>query len=362
MKTQRTFISFITLLAVLGLFLSPFSAFSQTAAEERTQLEQELQKLETEINAIEGDITKTQKEKKTLENSVYILKSKIYKLDLEIQKSGKLVQDLKFQISDTEASIGQTLSSVETKKAQLSEILRKIAQEDVKTFPEMVLSGSTLSGFFSNVLALELLNQKNKELLANLTELQSYLAVQKGSLESEKQEEEHYQRIQALQKKESQSTQKQTEQLLQVTKGKESEYQKILEDRKKEAAQIRNRLFELIGVPQAPTFGEALAIANSVSAETGVRPALLLAVLTQESSLGKNVGQCYLTNTETGAGVRTNGVAVKNVMKPTRDVQPFIQITQGLGKDFTKTAVSCPIPSVGGYGGAMGPAQFIPST
>jgi len=87
-----------------------------------------------------------------------------------------------------------------------------------------------------------------------------------------------------------------------------------------------------------------------------------LAVLTQESNLGKNVGQCYLTNVNTGAGVSVRGTAFPNVMKPSRDVQPFLKITQDLGRDFAQTAVSCPIPSVGGYGGAMGPAQFIPST
>jgi membrane-bound lytic murein transglycosylase B len=47
-------------------------------------------------------------------------------------------------------------------------------------------------------------------------------------------------------------------------------------------------------------------------------------------------------------------------MKPTRDVQPFLDITAALGRDPYKTVVSCP-QSIG-YGGAMGPAQFIPST
>jgi hypothetical protein len=81
----------------------------------------------------------------------------------------------------------------------------------------------------------------------------------------------------------------------------------------------------------------------------------------QESALGKNVGSCYLTDPSTGAGVSVkSGNSFPNVMKPSRDVRPFIEITKSLGLDYLKTLVSCP-QSVG-WGGAMGPAQFIPST
>jgi membrane-bound lytic murein transglycosylase B len=48
-------------------------------------------------------------------------------------------------------------------------------------------------------------------------------------------------------------------------------------------------------------------------------------------------------------------------MKPGRDTVPFQTITAALGRDPSKTLVSCPIGG-SGYGGAMGPAQFIPST
>ena len=49
-------------------------------------------------------------------------------------------------------------------------------------------------------------------------------------------------------------------------------------------------------------------------------------------------------------------------MNPTRDVPPFLELGLELGFDPHRQVVSCPIASAGGWGGAMGPAQFIPST
>jgi membrane-bound lytic murein transglycosylase B len=116
-----------------------------------------------------------------------------------------------------------------------------------------------------------------------------------------------------------------------------------------------------MGVAKAPTFGEAYEIAKYVSEITGVRPAFLLAVLYQESRIGQNVGQCYLKNTTTGEGIKVDtGQKFLKVMNPVRDVPPFLQITKELVRDPFGTVVSCPMSF--GWGGAMGPAQFLPST
>lgn len=348
---------------LLAAFLLPsIFVYALTPTEEREQLEAELQVLEEEIEAIEGDITKTQAEKKTLQNEIAILKSKIRKLNLQITRSNKLIVDLRGQITDTTFSIGKTQEDIEAKKQQLSELLQRLYQEDQRSIVEIVLTGPTLSDFFNNLAALQSLQDRNKELLESTIDLSLYLEGQKGKLEIEKSGEENFVRIQILQKQESQYLTNQNQQLLDVTKGRESEYQKLLADRQQQANEIRSRIFELIGVPKAPTFGEAVQIAETVTSLTNVRAPFLLAVLTQESNIGKNVGQCYLKDTQTGDGETVNGTFVRRVMKPTRDVKPFLQITQELGRDPFNTAVSCPIPSVGGYGGAMGPAQFIPST
>jgi len=310
---------------------------------------------------IEKDVTKTEQEKKTLQNQIYILKNKIKNLDYQIYQSNLAIKDLGFQIEDTGSSIEKISLKIKDSRYQLANILQCIYEEDQKSLIEILLSEKELSDFFEDLTALEILNSKNQELLDNIKSLKSSLESEKELLSQEKEDTERLLKIQTLQKEEQQETKEEQEYFLKLT---EAEYQKYLkekEETEKRAAEIRARIFELIGVPEAPTFGEALDIAKHVEKITGVRPALLLAVMTQESNIGKNVGQCYLKNPSTGEGVVAfNGKEVSRVMKPSRDVNPFLEITQELGRDPYNTLVSCPMSY--GWGGAMGPAQFIPST
>jgi membrane-bound lytic murein transglycosylase B len=157
-----------------------------------------------------------------------------------------------------------------------------------------------------------------------------------------------------------QSNQSQKQQLLSITKNQTKQYQQVLADRQKKAAQIRAALFALRDSGEIP-FGKALDYANTVSAKTGIRPAFLLAVFQQESNFGSNQGSCLLKNELTGAGIGSRtGTVFSHVMNPTRDVPPFLKITAQAGRDPLNTLISC--PQEVGWGGAMGAAQFIPST
>jgi len=362
-KYQKILLS----LLVLVLVLPNFQGLAQTSTEEREALEQELRELEEQIAALDENVQATEKEKKTLENQIYILRNKIKKLDLQIYQSNVMIEDLGLQIKDTEGSIEETSLKIKDSRSHLAKILQLIYEADQKSLIEILLSEEELSDFFDDLMALESLNSKSQELLENIENLKVHLEEEKESLDTEKQDLENLVVIQTLQRKESASTKKEKDWLLKLT---EEEYQKQLKEKtdvEERAAQIRARIFELIGIPEAPTFGEALDVAKYVENITGVRPALLLAVMTQESNIGKNVGQCYLKNPSTGEGVVVfNGKKVKRVMKPMGlagrkgDVSDFLKITKELGRDPYNTPVSCPMSY--GWGGAMGPAQFIPST
>ncbi|MBZ9572774.1 hypothetical protein KJA17_01075 [Patescibacteria group bacterium] len=357
----------LVVVLVLVVILPNFRGFAQTPTEEREALEAELRELEEQIAQYEEDITKTQQEKRTLQNEIYILRKKIEKLDYQIYRNNLIIKDLNFQIGDTQTSIDKTNLKIAEVKENLANILQLRYEEDQRTLLEIFLAEQTLSDFFDNLMALEALNLNTQELLADIKGLKSSLESQKDIMVEEKEDLEDVITIQVLQKQESATTKKTQEYFLKLT---EAEYQKYLKEKEgveKKASEIRARIYELIGVREAVTYEEALEIAKYAAGQIGIRPALLLGVLSQESAIGRNVGQCYLKNTSTGAGVvARTGTAIFRVMNPERDVPYFLEIikelnkNKGLALDPFETLVSCPMSF--GWGGAMGPAQFIPDT
>ncbi|MBI4121684.1 MAG: lytic murein transglycosylase, partial [Candidatus Ryanbacteria bacterium] len=167
-----------------------------------------------------------------------------------------------------------------------------------------------------------------------------------------RQEQSQLRALQELERKQLEKNEAERKNLLKVTRGKESEYKKVLAQKQKTAASIRTQLFLLQGSPSIP-FEKAVEYAEEASQKTGVRVAFVLGVIAQESDLGRNVGQCNLP------GDPPNRKWQK-IMKPSRDHEPYRRITSALGLDPDSMPLSCPM-SVG-WGGAMGPAQFIPST
>ncbi len=128
----------------------------------------------------------------------------------------------------------------------------------------------------------------------------------------------------------------------------------------KRTNEILSKEFELLFVEEKITFGEALENAKYVEKITGTRPAFLMGIFQEELALEK-ADMCYLTNLKTGEGVRAVDSEKRlKTMHPTRDLPLFINIMEELGKDPLNTLVTCPMSF--GWGGAMGPADFIPST
>ncbi|MBP6888755.1 MAG: lytic murein transglycosylase [Candidatus Pacebacteria bacterium] len=345
------------------VFLGDVSLFAQT----REALEKELIDLENQIKQLQGTITQTQTQKQSLSRDITVLNQKISQSKLKIQSHTKAISRLNENISEKNKTINALDAKIERGKESMAQIIRKTRFIEDSSLIAVGLQSKTLSTFFEDVDSFSTINRSLNQSFEDIRTTQKEIEEVKEELMEAKDQETEKKLAQELEKKKVETNQKEKNSLLTITKNQESQYKKVLAEREKEAGQIRAKLFELRDAG-AISFGQAYDLALVASKGTGVRPALVLAILMQESSLGVNVGACYLKDSSTGEGISIkNGTSKPRTMSPTRDVSPFLDLTSRLGRDPFKTQVSCWIPmysggSPTGWGGAMGPSQFIPST
>lgn len=356
---SKFFVGGAIVFACFAAFSLPLTADAETYEERRARLARELQQIEAEIAQNQGALTEKQKERTSLERDIAILDTKIKAARLSIRQTDVNLSQIRDDISDKLSAIRELDKKVARSEDSLAQIIRRTREIDDTTLAELALGGS-LSDFFTDLDSYTTLQTSLDASFDEMAALREDLSGRKRALEDKEEESEKVRQVQVLARQAIEEDEKKKQQILSVTKGQEKAYQNLIADKQRSAQQIRDELFGLRDTG-AISFGTAYEYAKAAGAATGVRPAFILAILKNESDLGKNVGQCYVTDLSTGAGKGKNtGKLFSNVMKAPRDTVPYQTVTSELGIDPYTQVVSCP-QSVG-YGGAMGPAQFIPST
>lgn len=362
MDMKKVFYYFAVFVLLWVSVSIPLVTFAQveTTLEKESRLRAELAQVEKEQAETEKVLASAKNQSASISRDILILDTKIKAALLNIKAKNILIQTLGKDITEKQVKIQTLESHISRGVDTLEQIMRKNNELESVSFPEFLLSKASISEAFIDVDNFESVQESLHTTFKLLRENKAQTEVEKSSLNTKKNREQDALATIETEKKNIEGNQKEKQRLLSISKSNEAAYSQELAQKKAKAAQIRAALFSLRDTAAIP-FADALKFAQEANKATGIRPAFLLAILTQESALGKNVGTCYLTDPNTGAGISTkSGNTFPNVMKPTRDVQPFIEITKSLGLDYTKTLVSCP-QSVG-WGGAMGPAQFIAST
>jgi len=355
---------FILGLVLLAVFVPVFLVLAQNnslqqAEDEKAQLQQQLDEIEKQIANYEAQLKTISGQKNTLQNKIKQLQSQQSVLNLQIKATNLKITDLDNQLNQTQAYIDENMARIKQYQSQMADIIRAINEYDSYPLVYTIITRDNLSEAFDEI-------ERRSQVFSGLTDVLNKVQDTKNQLDQQAQvlsdqqdEAKNLLSVKVLQQQKLTGSVNEQSTLLQQTKGVEKNYQAALTDSKKRATEIRTRLYQLLGVSTQITFGEAVKIAQWASEQTGVRTAFLLAILTQESNLGKNVGTCNRPGDPPEKSWRV-------IMKPSRDQEPFLQITSELGMDPDITPVSCPMrDSKGnqiGWGGAMGPAQFIPST
>lgn len=331
------FLLFFLIFLSLAIRLDSLQVFAQT-----DNRDDKIRQLENQIEQYNQEITKKQSEAQSLANQVSIFELQIKQSQAEIDATTITIKQLVSAIISKEKSISQKENEIKDQNILLGAYLRQVARSDQGSLLEFLLKNRKFSDFFNDLNSISNIQNQIHITLSNIKDLKEKLIKEKEDLENDKVEQEQLKRIQIRQKAGIERTKKEKQKLLDQTKGQEKLYQQLIIKARADIEAIKNQPYNL-AMGFKMTFEEALSHAMKASQHTGVRSAFLMAILKIESDWGGNVGK---------GNWRTD-------MHP-RDFNAFAAITSALGLNPDSTPVSK--KPYYGWGGAMGPAQFIPTT
>lgn len=343
------------LLFTLLFLISPFFVIAQgsdAVSQREAQLRSELEQVEVEIVKQQEILKAKQRESVSFERDIAILNAEIEKAKLNIRAKNIVIERLGKDINTKTNKITELEIKIENSKEALSKLIRKANQADAYSLPELLLANKDLAEFFADVDSFTFVQKSINVFFDEIKNTKEATEEERQDLAERKRKETDAKVVIESEKRTVERAEAEKKKLLSISRSEEKSYQALLSEREKRAAQIRTALFQLRDTAAIP-FGTALQYATEAQAKTGVRPAFVLAILTQESNLGENVGTCNRPQDPPEKHW-------KQIMKPTRDQAPYLRITSALGLDPEIMSLSCPWR--GGWGGAMGPSQFIPST
>lgn len=330
---------------VRGIFNSAFAAEDEITKEGEQEMEAKIKELEDKIIKYKTSIDLNQQKAKTLQGEIGNLDNEIEKAELEIRRINIIVGDLNSKISKKETGIKEIERQVELEKTALAALIREMSNYDDVSLLEIILGREKFSDFLSELRSIEDFQNQLQLTIEKFSQTKIDLEKEKEDLNNNKEEQLSLKDLQEEQRINVESKKKEKKTILEQTKGQEQLFAQLVKRTQMDVEAVKNQLYFLKGIIKDGQlrFEDAYKFAKFALIYTGVRPAFLLAILSRESGLGKNVGK------------GTWQVDMKPSQRPY-----YQQICEELGISPDDNPVSK--KQWYGWGGAMGPAQMMPAT
>lgn len=324
-------------------FFAPFISLSQSTGSLEEELTGKLLEINSQIISYRGEIGRLRAANRNLQGDVELIDKEIHKTKLEMQAADIVLQDLKIQSDKLQKEIAVLQAKINKLEERLSHSIGMLYQLDTRSSVEIFFSRGQFSDFFNQVQYVRDLQKDIKKGLGELSAVKTQVDKEEELLSGKLVLQERLLALQRFEQQEMESNKQKKNQIIQVNASHSTSLEHKNSALEEVARQLREQLYVLKGLTQSVGLDEAYKKASAVSSNVGINPAFLMAVLKVESDLGNNVG---------------GGNWQKDMHS--RDKNAFLQIAQKLNFDPDKMPVSS-APKYG-WGGAMGPAQFLPST
>lgn len=352
----------VVILTTAFFSFQPRGIDAQVEPSQRETLARQIEALEREAQELDSQIDKIQEEARTLEGQIKIFNNEIRRRELEIKRLNLAIRQAEIDIQAKVSGIEELEARIAKNRAIVARSIQKIADYDRENTIVVLAKNENLSDFFTAFDNIRSLQSQLEKLLSDLRENKRQLEKEKTELEDFRAEQLSLKALAEVERRAVAEKKREKDRLLTLTRGRESVFQQILAQKKRDIAALKTQLFyiEKTGIKAE----DALKFAELAARRAGIRTAFLLALLEVETgkqfeggviTAGTHLGtgnwrddmyKCYIR-----LGRRSAAEAQKNA---------FFAIATKLGLDPDKMPVSRR-PSYG-CGGAMGPAQFIPTT
>ncbi|MDP3963102.1 MAG: hypothetical protein Q8Q39_01260 [bacterium] len=279
---------------------------------------------------------------KSLQDTLGLIEARKRKLALEQALVRMALEKNRTMIAEYERAIEAKITLIGRERMMLAGLLRELDRAP-KDAVALAFSARSLSGLMDIARGIELSHRALQDTVRAVREDQRNLEKQKRNLEERREElvllHEVYLRQQLRLVEEDDQ-----KRAIQAYAGKRTVlFEELLRRSEVASVTLQEEFFKQEGVGKRLTLQEVFARADAVTKQLSLRPAFLLALVAQESKFGAFQGSGFW----------------KDDMHPSQ-WPVFLSITQRLGLDPDRVPVSKK-PDYG-WGGAMGPAQFLPGT
>lgn len=338
----------VTVLAVLSL-----PSLSRAAtSDEITSNTKLIADKQAEITALDQKITELRQQASSSANEAAIINQQVKRLteqlakaQLELKQTELSIQSTQTDQKTTEKNITTLQQEIQDQKELLSHLIRELNQSEQGSWVGLFLSNWSLSAVLAERATYVELQTRTVTAITALKEREKALAERVAELGEQARTLQQLHGALATQQAELDDAAGLQKNFLAKKKAEQVKYERQLAEARQARAEIEQNVFTLKSSAVKITLTDAKDKARYAAKLTGVRAALLMAVLKVESNLGSSLG---------------TGKFPDDMHPLSRDA--FLRITRKLGLDPTTAPISRRPRSFQGWGGALGPGQFMPDT
>lgn len=204
-----------------------------------------IEELEKEITQYQDDLEEVGKEKQTLTSEVKRLDISRKKISTDIKLTQNKIDSTNFQIEELSFGIDDKEKKIGKNTEVIAETIRTMNEIESESLIEIILSNDGLSGFLNQIETLQQFQSKMRDDVKRLTGLKEDLEDKKGQTQKKKGELADFKGDLSDQKYVLDINRKNKNNVLKITKNKESNYQKLLDEKIEARKEFERELFDL---------------------------------------------------------------------------------------------------------------------